>query len=105
METIRLARELVRTLRTHQVEKILTLLEDGASMALEAGFRHVQLHAAHGYLFSLLIDDRIYDGAGDVDQPLGRWVARFYLKYGFLGIFFLHTVFGNTGIGSKLTVR
>jgi NADPH2 dehydrogenase len=81
-ETIRLARELVRTFGTDQVAKVLTSLEDGTSMALEAGFRHVQLHAAHGYLFSLLVDDRIYDGAGDV---LG-WLVEWFQKTGSIGV-------------------
>ena len=75
-EMIRLARELVRTLRADQLGKVLTSLEDGTSMALEAGFRHVQLHAAHGYLFSLLIDDRIYDGADDVISRLVEWFQK-----------------------------
>jgi 2,4-dienoyl-CoA reductase-like NADH-dependent reductase (Old Yellow Enzyme family) len=75
-ETIRFARELVRTLGTDRVAKILRSLEDGASMAVEAGFRHVQLHAAHGYLFSLLIDDRIYDGASDVLGRLVDWFEK-----------------------------
>jgi 2,4-dienoyl-CoA reductase-like NADH-dependent reductase (Old Yellow Enzyme family) len=72
-ETIRLAQEMVRTLGTDHVTNILTSLEDGTSIALEAGFRHVQLHAAHGYLFSVLVDDRIYDGADEVLGRLAGW--------------------------------
>jgi NADPH2 dehydrogenase len=45
-------------------------------MALDAGFRHVQLHAAHGYLFSLLIDDRIHEGAEDVLGLLVEWFQK-----------------------------
>lgn len=31
----------------------------GTEFAIKAGFRHVQIHAAHGYLFNLLIDSRL----------------------------------------------
>jgi len=31
----------------------------GTEFAIKAGFRHVQIHAAHGYLFNLLVDPRL----------------------------------------------
>jgi NADPH2 dehydrogenase len=73
---MRIEREMVRTLGTDHVMNVLTSLEDGTSMALGAGFRHVQLHAAHGYLFSVLVDDRIYDGADDVLSWLAEWFRK-----------------------------
>ena len=39
-------------------------------------FRHVQLHAAHGYLFSLLIDRRIYPRADVVTTAIADWARR-----------------------------
>lgn len=42
------------------VKQLFCSLRIGTELAVDAGFRHVQLHAAHGSLFSLLIDRRIY---------------------------------------------
>lgn len=75
-DTIGQARKLARTIGSFEISKILQSLEDGTLMAIDAGFRHVQLHAAHGYLFNLLIDDRIYDGADDVLGRLAEWFER-----------------------------
>ena len=44
---------------------------------MEAGFRHLQVHAAHGYLFSLLIDDRINERAPEVLERLIGWALRY----------------------------
>jgi NADPH2 dehydrogenase len=76
VEAIGRARELVRTLGVIQISNVFMSLEAGTLIALEAGFRHIQLHGAHGYLFSLLLDDRIYDGAGDVLGRLIEWSER-----------------------------
>jgi 2,4-dienoyl-CoA reductase-like NADH-dependent reductase (Old Yellow Enzyme family) len=52
-------RELVAALMPEQITNILNAFDDGASLAVEAGFKHIQVHAAHGYLLSLLVDARI----------------------------------------------
>ena len=56
------------------VQKLFKSLDEGTELALEAGFRHIQLHAAHGYLFSLLIDGRLFPGADDVLDRIRHWV-------------------------------
>lgn len=33
-------------------------LEDATKTAIDCGFKHIQLHAAHGYFFNLLLDSR-----------------------------------------------
>jgi hypothetical protein len=75
-ETIRRARELVASLGSACISALLRALSDGAAMALDAGFRHLQVHAAHGYLFSLLVDSRIYDGAAEVLLLLSEWAQK-----------------------------
>jgi 2,4-dienoyl-CoA reductase-like NADH-dependent reductase (Old Yellow Enzyme family) len=75
-ETIARARGIVRDLGTERIMRAIASLDEGTSMALDAGFRHVQLHAAHGYLFSLLVDERIYDGAQEILGRVADWSER-----------------------------
>jgi 2,4-dienoyl-CoA reductase-like NADH-dependent reductase (Old Yellow Enzyme family) len=72
-EAIGQARDLVRSLLPNQVSTLLDSFEQGAALAIEAGFRHVQLHAAHGYLYNLLVDKRIFEGAEEVLDRIVKW--------------------------------
>jgi 2,4-dienoyl-CoA reductase-like NADH-dependent reductase (Old Yellow Enzyme family) len=76
-EAIRLSRKVVRGLNRAEIEATLRALDEAADLAVEAGFRHLQVHAAHGYLFSLLIDDRINERAPEVLEHLTRWAQRY----------------------------
>ncbi|ARS66140.1 hypothetical protein CN094_36840 [Sinorhizobium meliloti] len=53
------ARQLVDQMDADAIEKVLRSFELGAHIAIEHGFEHIQIHAAHGYLLSLLVDQRI----------------------------------------------
>jgi nucleotide-binding universal stress UspA family protein len=75
-ETIERARELVRGLGHPRIASALRALDEAADMALEAGFRHLQVHAAHGYLFSLLVDERLNENAPEVLERLTDWAVR-----------------------------
>ncbi|KQQ70938.1 hypothetical protein ASF70_19025 [Rhizobium sp. Leaf321] len=57
--TIQQARALMASKGRHELSEVIDSFRSAARKALEHGFRHVQLHAAHGYLLSLLIDRRI----------------------------------------------
>lgn len=46
----------VENITFSQITNIVINLRLGIELAVSAGFKHVQIHAAHGYLFSLLID-------------------------------------------------
>lgn len=67
------ARTLVRGMSEKGQAILMDSLEHGSSLALDAGFRHIQLHAAHGYLFSLLIDRRINSNAPAILDRLRTW--------------------------------
>jgi NADPH2 dehydrogenase len=72
-EAIARSRALAANVVPSRLQQLFSGLRDGTELAAEAGFRHVQLHAAHGYLFSLLLDSRLYDGAADCLALVAAW--------------------------------
>jgi len=70
------ARTLVEGLGHTRISKLLDAFDAAAEMALGHGFKHVQIHAAHGYLPSLLIDERINPSAGNVLSRLSDLALR-----------------------------
>ncbi len=76
-DTIRQSRELVSGLAPKGFASTLRALDEAADLAVEVGFRHLQVHAAHGYLFSLLVDDRINARAPEVLEGLTNWAQRY----------------------------
>lgn len=69
-------RELVNKLTETELASVLSSLEVATNLAVESGFEHIQLHAAHGYLFNLLMDDRLFDGATRVNAEIAEWLGR-----------------------------
>lgn len=68
-------RTIVQHIGSSFVLKMLDSLDSAASIASEAGFRHLQVHAAHGYLFNLLIDGRLNTRASEVLERLAHWAS------------------------------
>ncbi len=58
-QVIAAARALVEGIGAGGIDRALTEFDEAAQIAIGHGFRHIQCHAAHGYLLSLLVDDRI----------------------------------------------
>lgn len=75
-EAIEISREVVLKLGRAGIIDACDALHRAAELALAAGFRHLQIHAAHGYLFSLLIDRRLNDSAPDVLERMASWALK-----------------------------
>lgn len=54
-DVIAQARELIWSLGSKGIDLMISSFFEGAALAAEHGFGHVQIHAAHGYLPSLLV--------------------------------------------------
>lgn len=67
---IRSAKEMVSALGPTGIETVMKGFESASAMAVGHGFKHIQFHAAHGYLLNLLIDDRINPKADHVQERL-----------------------------------
>lgn len=65
--------EAARSISREQIIQALDGLERGTEHALNAGYRHIQLHAAHGYLFNLLLDYRFSPMLDFVAAHIERW--------------------------------
>lgn len=72
------ARQIAADLGADGIDEVLNAFDEGARMAIDHGFRHVQLHGAHGYLLSILIDGRINPSSEEVLERLScmaRWLT------------------------------
>lgn len=61
------------SISVQQVVNAFDSLHRGTELALKAGFRHVQLHAAHGYLFNILVDRRLSPHADFAHKLICSW--------------------------------
>lgn len=52
-------RRIAASLSRDDIISAFDALNRGTEIAIRAGFRHIQLHAAHGYMFNLMIDPRL----------------------------------------------
>jgi 2,4-dienoyl-CoA reductase-like NADH-dependent reductase (Old Yellow Enzyme family) len=70
------ARALVEELGPSGCAAMIDAFHEASDMAIDHGYRHVQLHGAHGYLLSLLIDYRINSRSEEILDSLSRLAER-----------------------------
>lgn len=70
------SRDLIAAMSDKEIDRQLGAFDQATDLALEAGFQHIQLHAAHGYLLSLLIDPAFNARSGHIRTWLADWAAR-----------------------------
>ena len=73
MEEYARYRAIASSVSAEDVADLFASLDRGSRLAVSAGFQHIQLHAAHGYLFSLLVDGRIFRDSIQVHEAINRW--------------------------------
>ena len=73
---IPLARCMVRSMDSDSMAAVLDSFDLASNMAIRHGFGHIQIHAAHGYLLSLLVDHRINCAANSALDRLGLLAER-----------------------------
>ena len=66
-------RSLATSLSNKDARAAFDGLYRGTEFAIKAGFRHVQIHAAHGYLFNLLVDPRLSRHAEFALEAIRQW--------------------------------
>lgn len=67
-------RSAVENFSTKELRDVFEDLKMASDLALAAGFRHLQLHAAHGYLFSLLIDPAVSRLVEECLRLISDWI-------------------------------
>ena len=67
-----------KRINNNNIKDIFSNLRSASELSIEAGFKHIQLHAAHGYLFNLLLDPFFSSNYELALEEFCRWVE--YLK-------------------------
>jgi 2,4-dienoyl-CoA reductase-like NADH-dependent reductase (Old Yellow Enzyme family) len=67
-------RQVAKSWTPTAISRLVDDLNFGTRLAIDAGFRHLQLHAAHGYLFCLLTDQYLCEHFGQALERIHGWI-------------------------------
>lgn len=70
--TIEAARQLIASMTRSDIIDIIDKFKNAAQMAVDHGYGHVQIHAAHGYLPNLLLDHGINSHSGYAQEGMAK---------------------------------
>lgn len=70
------SRDLIAAMSEKEISRQLNAFDQATDRALDAGYQHIQLHAAHGYLLSLLLDPAFNPRSDHIRPWLADWAAR-----------------------------
>lgn len=71
-QTIIAARKLVADMTQGDITETVNAFQGAAQMAVDHGYGHIQIHAAHGYLPNLLLDRGINSLAGHAQEEMAK---------------------------------
>lgn len=74
------SRDIANSIGRSGALEVVAAFSKGADIAIDHGFRHLQVHGAHGYLLSLLIDQRINRYADEVLEKLSETASDWITK-------------------------
>ena len=70
--TIEAARKLLASMTRRDIADIINQFKNAAQMAVDHGYGHIQIHAAHGYLPNLLLDHGLNSLAGHAQEGMAK---------------------------------
>lgn len=75
-ENLQIYKNIAKTFDQNFIDDKVSQLISASELAYRNGFTHIQLHAAHGYLFNLLIDPRFCAHAAYFQDSIKEWALQ-----------------------------
>lgn len=71
-QTVEAARKLLASMTRKDITDIINKFKNAAKMAIDHGYGHIQIHAAHGYLPNLLLDRDLNALSGHMQEGMAK---------------------------------
>lgn len=73
-ETYRSYLKVGKEITEEHISALMSQLHEGSQLAIEHGFRHIQLHAAHGYIFNLILHTMFSSHSKWAHEKIRSWL-------------------------------